>query len=348
MNDFNTSEYKVTYLLGAGASAKQLPTVKGTGNNDGIAHMIKYLSNDLKHEKGIDSKYDYFIKEIISDLEWLSENSIKYGTPDTFAKFLYLKDRTSIPRLKRALSFYFTYEQFIKNKKDIRALVFLITVMQTGSIFPSNIKILNWNYDFQVQIAAENFIKEEIYNISGATVHKPPLIEYYPSIGNEMIVNNNENNYEHAAMVHLNGIAGFYFEQKNKHILNYFTNRTLENTNQLIEGYTNNLDEKYDLLTFAWEKNEASNYLRKRLEIAKSIISESDILVVIGYSFPFFNREMDSEIFEALKSSEKFKKIYYQDPFRTGDFLKNQFQLSNKIEIEHIKETENYFIPLEL
>lgn len=347
--NFDTSEYKVTYLLGAGASARQLPTIKGSNNSDGLAHMLKHLSNDLKFVKNLKAEHKAFIDDIAKDLDWLGENSLKFGTPDTFSKFLYLKEKEKLDRLKKALSFYFTYEQFIKGKQDIRALIFLTTIMQIGSIFPSNIKILNWNYDFQIQLAAKTFREEQFKNISGTTVHKPPLIQYYPSLGNEMIVNNIDNKYDSISMVHLNGIAGFFFEKEKELILNHFLNEPPQYTHQLIDTFLKEKDKKHDLLTFAWEEQtEASRYLRKRVEIAKNMIRESDILVVIGCSFPFFNREMDKQIFETLKASENFKKIYYQDPYRTGEFLKNQFGLSDDIEIYHISDTENYFVPLEL
>ena len=40
-------------------------------------------------------------------------------------------------------------------------------------------------------------------------------------------------------------------------------------------------------------------------------IEDADILVVIGYTFPFFNREIDRMIFSQM---ECLQKIYIQDP----------------------------------
>lgn len=40
-------------------------------------------------------------------------------------------------------------------------------------------------------------------------------------------------------------------------------------------------------------------------------IQDTEVLVVIGYIFPFFNREIDREI---LKYMPNLKKIYIQDP----------------------------------
>lgn len=348
MDTFDTSEFKVTYLLGAGASANVLPTVKATTATVGLSQSFRNFADSLKSNSTISVSYKGFVESLAKDLIWLADNSDKFGTPDTFAKFLYLQKRDELKRLKHALSFYFTVEQFINNKFDDRALSFLTTVMQTGNIFPTNIKILNWNYDFQMQLAGEVFRREE-FHYGGAWVHSPPLIGYYPSLGIEMNVNYNQLDLRDVSMVHLNGIAGFYFYEQTGAILNNFLNQKPKDINELIEKIRTDSEHKHNLLTFAWEKEtEAAYYMRKRLPLAKAIIADTDILVVIGYSFPFFNRDIDKEIFEALKASPKFKKILFQDPFKTGDFLRNQFSLSDDIEIKHITEKDNYYVPIEL
>lgn len=69
------------------------------------------------------------------------------------------------------------------------------------------------------------------------------------------------------------------------------------------------------LLSFAWEDetNDTKKiFLEKRMPIAKAIAEKTDILVVIGYSFPFFNRKIDDEIFKAMK--QRLFKIYLRDP----------------------------------
>lgn len=349
MDRFATSEYKVTYLIGAGASAKVLPTVKTTSTTEGIAQALRIFANSLEADSTIHTTYKSFITQTVIDLNWIAENSDKFGTPDTFAKFLYLQDSESLPRLKNALIFYFTVEQFINNKIDNRTLIFLTTVMQIGNIFPTNIKILNWNYDFQFQMAAETFRKEKFHYSNSGTYHSPPLIEYYPSLGYEMNVNNVSVDFSKISLVHMNGIAGFYYNEQKSSILNLFLNERPKDINEIIEKIITETSRKHDLLTFAWESNTDIAYLlRKRLEAAKTIIANSDILIIIGYSFPFFNREIDKQIFNSLKESGKLKKIIYQDPYKTGEFLKKQFDLSEDVEILHITEKDNYYVPNEL
>ena len=342
MNAFDTSEYKVTYLIGAGASAKALPTIKTTSTTSSLSQAINHFGDILKSDTTIGEHNKINAEKLAADLYWLSKNSAKFGTPDTFAKYLYLQERNSLKRLKNALSAYFTYEQYVNNKFDDRTLSFLTSVMQIGNVFPTNIKILNWNYDFQIQIAGEVFKKEAFFNNRGTTKRSFPLVEYYPGIGHSF-------DTELISMVHLNGLAGLYFCEINSLILNDFLNKSSITLNELIENATANREKKHELLTFAWEKEtEASHYLQKRMSIATTMIKETNILVIIGYSFPFFNRAIDKQIFDSLKESKKLDKIYYQDPNRTGDFLKRQFELSDDIEVIHIKDTENYFIPTEL
>ncbi len=341
---FETSSFKVTYLLGAGASAKALPTIKATITTEGISKAFRSLADKLRTDSTIDSKHKAFSTKTADDLIWLADNSDKFSSPDTFAKYLYLKHRAILPRLKNALSFFFTVEQFVHRKPDDRPLIFLTTVMQLNNIFPTNIKILNWNYDYQIQLGAEVF-RQEIFTVGqGATTHTPPLIGYYPTLGYK-----GHTDVKETSMVHLNGIAGFYFHEGRQLVLNSFLNGKPHDMNEVIEEIDKNVGQRHNLITFAWERDtESAYYLKSRLEIAKAIISETDILVIIGYSFPFFNREIDREIFNALKAHDKFQKIFYQDPYRTGEFLKNQFELSDKVEIKSIQNAENYFIPIEL
>lgn len=123
MNVFDTSDYKVTYLLGAGASAKALPTVKATLTTEGLSESLKTFADNIKANNSVDVLHKDFIDKISDDLYWVAHNSLKFGTPDTFAKFLFLQDRQSLPRLKKALSFYFTVEQVI-NKRLMTELSF--------------------------------------------------------------------------------------------------------------------------------------------------------------------------------------------------------------------------------
>lgn len=60
-------------------------------------------------------------------------------------------------------------------------------------------------------------------------------------------------------------------------------------------------------LSFAWEE---ANFKDEWLSTIKSTIEDTEQVVVIGYSFPFFNREMDRFVF---RNMPKLEKVYIQD-----------------------------------
>jgi hypothetical protein len=65
---------------------------------------------------------------------------------------------------------------------------------------------------------------------------------------------------------------------------------------------------KYPLsLSFAWEK------IRFEDDVIKDTISninDTQVLVIIGYSFPYYNREIDRKIIGSMTNLEK---VYIQD-----------------------------------
>ncbi len=274
------------------------------------------------------------------NLKWLADGTDEFGTPDTYAKYLFLSNTPDLEKLKNSLSAYFIFEQLLNKKFDTRASIFLTTIIQERLIFPERIRILSWNYDFQIQLAAEVFIEERYIMGDGASVHSPGLLQYFPGLGN-----NNYSVSNQTSLVHLNGIAGAFCNQ-GFHRLNSIyekkENRTIDNILQLL---TTPVFNQGNLLSFAWENNETS---QNRFEYVKKVALNTDILVVVGYSFPFFNRQIDKEIFSQLKEGGRLKKIYFQDPYKSGNFLQNQFNLPDSIEIKNIVEKDSYFIPMEL
>ncbi len=64
-------------------------------------------------------------------------------------------------------------------------------------------------------------------------------------------------------------------------------------------------------MNFAWEPNTDSVLLAR--QSAAERVKIADAVVVIGYSFPNFNREVDRQIFEGFDTDKD--KIYIQDPY---------------------------------
>ena len=59
------------------------------------------------------------------------------------------------------------------------------------------------------------------------------------------------------------------------------------------------------LLNFAWEEQSDRTLrivsFKKILNVASEIASQTNILIIIGYSFPFFNSKIDKEILHKMK-----------------------------------------------
>jgi hypothetical protein len=308
---------------------------------------LRELSERLRTISTINLSYKDFCNNFCSDLEWLADRGDEHNTVDTFAKYCYLRDTNSLARLKFTLSLFFTIKQFIDKKRDNRYQNFLIKNLDRRQIFPSNIKILNWNYDCQIQLAGENFRQESFSYRYGATVHSPPLVDYYPTLGGEFNINARVDYFE-LSLVHLNGIAGFYYYEPTTHILNYFLNAGIRDINHLFDMVLMDKEKKHQLLTFAFENNDGvNNIIRNRIPYAKNIIANTDYLVIIGYSFPYDNIETDNKIFDTLKEGRQLKGIYYQDPHKSGDFLRNLFNLNDEITITNITSVDGFYIPSE-
>ena len=111
-------------------------------------------------------------------------------------------------------------------------------------------------------------------------------------------------------------------------------------------------------LKFAWEDGDQ---VKKAREYASQIIRDSDAVVIIGYSFPTFNREIDRLLFSAFnqccveRSGGKVidikKKIYIQDIKDNAPKIMERLKAvgSNLFEVAEIyDDVDQFFIPPEL
>ncbi len=334
---------KFLYYLGAGASANALPIVndiKDEGGNTirhGLLTTMLQTANELQVFKSNNNEQREFLKQLCSDIKRVCENAKDFHSIDTYAKYLHLVDKSELSFLKKTLSAFFTIYQHWGNKVDKRYLSWIASVMDI-KMFPENIKIISWNYDYQMQLAASKFQEESASKSSNLTVHKPPLISYFPSIGWSGPPREDPN----LSMVHLNGLASWFYNKETELYDNYHLYPdTLNKNSNLFHLRTYNDGQS---MNFAWEKS----YNSYMFNAAEKIVSDTTIIVIIGYSFPFFNRNIDNKIFKQIKESNKLKKIYFQDPVLNGQFLRAQFDLDYSIEIEHIANVESFFIPFEL
>ncbi|OIR13153.1 hypothetical protein GALL_55370 [mine drainage metagenome] len=354
----------ITYLLGAGASANCLPV---------IDEMPKRL-NILKAELNIRSKAvfvnnpgnDVFAGEddisnartLVADLEWLSGEIQKHKTVDTLAKKFYLikSKNADLKKLKKVLIAYFIYEQTkiggeinsgAKEVPDKRydSLIATIIDKKIGNLnLPTNFKIITWNYDLQFEIAYKEYLHEMSINDIQKKIQAIPSTEF--------IKRNTFFDYNKFSIVRLNGVAGLKIDLEGH--LKRGSKTEKDDLKDFLASiaryYCNMPDDDIRVFNYSWENPddysdtyEETNTVKK---IAKEIMRATDILVIIGYSFPVFNRSVDKELFGTLNRQTQ---IYIQDK-NANEIQKLIIESFNTVFPDRIKAynlVNQFFIPPE-
>lgn len=372
-------EKRVTYLIGAGASANALPVVNGM--NDRMKYFVEKL-------RKIDSQLNEYSSPIFDDLKSILEKINSHLTIDTYAKKLwYKKDLKNYNLLKRFLSCYLLFEQVDKESEfaflqsyevnktnfkidknlelkinqqlDSRYDSFFATLLNNNKLLNPNINIVSWNYDMQFELAYSDFNFDR-YNIGMIQ----DMLQVFPTAHI-----NNYVDYNKSAIIKLNGTCNF---------INDINNSTFDIINE--KFYAKNfskvllevlIDENHNIISqleFAWENDKQVNKAR---EYAHFIVSNSDIIVIIGYSFPTFNREVDRYIFSRFNDSHLFrtendtnilnidtaskltnsKKIYIQDTPQNAPKIKERLKAigNNLFDVAEIyDDVDQFLIPYEL
>lgn len=323
---------KVTYYFGAGASIGALPIVNQIP--DRMRDMIDLLESEeyqlSDEEKYADlkidvSKYNIQLK-LIEDLKWLLEKSANHASIDTFAKKLFIKNQMDdLNKLKVVFSIYLILEQ-IKNKANPRYDSFFASVLFDDYYsFPPNIRVLSWNYDFQFEKAFSEYTgdlevsrNQSVLNVITKYAHNTPKNNKFTIIK----LNGTSN---------ILGSRGFmeysYFQQMDDKI-------TLDLIDKVVRNYgalrLTNWRDFFSGLSFAWEPSFDNQH--DIIEHAKNESFDTEVLVVIGYSFPYFNREIDRKI---IGNMQKLKKVYFQAP-DANDLRERFLSIRNDLPMENL------------
>lgn len=329
---------KLLYLLGAGASASCIPVVSGISEELTALSKMRF---EASLHKGGEYKYTSFgellSKEFINDCEWLGKNGQDHRTIDIFAKKLYLKQEyENLKKLKRVLSFYLLFKQ-MQNIHDVRYDIFLTTIMKLkeDKIFiPEEIIIGTWNYDNQILIALLKILGLFEPNAALQYINIQPWHDR--KIPKDGI----------PKLFHSNGLAGFASSPHGTKDFYYLLNKRFnrESAVEFNEAYKQVSEDPNTVFTinFAWEDVGQIQTVRNAFF---RTIAEIEILIVIGYSFPTFNREYDKRIFKEAKS---LKKIYIQDKVPDERIERVQSLIEKDLQIIPVGDTEQFYIPVEL
>jgi hypothetical protein len=239
-----------------------------------------------------------------------------------------------------ALSVYFLYIQFFLPNNIISAesshttnvdkrydslFATILSKDEANNIrINNNISIITWNYDLQIELA--------LYNYDPQLVNKVK-IKYNIHPNRESFDNFDGLESSSFSVVKLNGNAFLdlgHLNSKMKTIydvllskikdtefldFSFFLAECLEHLS-VVKGFSKNDDKTFlRYFNFSWEKpkGDINCYLTKNkmTEQAQKILVNAEKLIIVGYSFPDFNLDIDKEVL----SKSKLKKIIIQDKY---------------------------------
>ena len=348
---------KLTYLIGAGASAgtpiNKINKMNGESYVDyygglpivnEIPGRLQKLLKDVKQFslEGCEGDLDYRAEQqkLIEDLQELINVCSHHATIDTYAKKLVLtKDIFTLLHLENILSFYFICEELF-NDIDQRYDTFLANILGDDMLLPENINIVSWNYDNFFDMAYQE------YNPEGRirTITKNDVREGNPKL---FKINGTATfeNYHLSNFIEDSKLA--YYDTK-KTDLGYTYGMTEEGLKRLLKIYYHvcaHTPKKHSNLSFAFDSEHSIE--KTFIDKLKKALASTTILVIIGYSFPFFNRKMDQIILDACTS---LKKIYIQDinSTKVKEILVTYFEEKHRrVAIVPITDVGSFYIPTE-
>ena len=336
-----------TYLLGAGASANAIPTYFSKENNF-TAKFIDFIFEHFGKFRENNIVTDENIFRLIVEIR---EEGSRHYTIDTYARKLFLSNnQTNIVKLKILkilLSNFLEFCQIPKtNQKEIDVVdyrydVLLSSILEKSKEHPkleNNIRFISWNYDNQLEMALLNFNDQE-WSIDDIM----EKYNYYPRKG---ILNTNDSEQ---TIVKLNGLAGkFYIQNKeNKEITNLDREAGEINIENRLRIAFLTIDETEYLINFAWE-HQTNDISQQAIKYTKEIFKNTEKLIVIGYSFPGYNHDIDMDLFSSLKYPAK---ILYQsgDKNSVNEIrkIKSLFKRNDReaAKIEHTDYCDNFILP---
>lgn len=338
---------KVVYLMGAGASfgtraqnvwaissgipiVSEIPRELDTWGRE--INATTWGEHALYKYKDFEVDLPEAQNKLSNDFKWLAAECANHSTIDTFAKKLFLTGNgTDYKRLKRALTAFLLVEQ-IAHKSDMRYDAFFANILNKERLIPDDIAIITWNYDSQFEIALSG------YGIRLTDMKYSPIC---------LPVYNDESHNQRYKIFKINGSATFSDDRP----ISDFCKPTQQNLSDKelkreVLWYYGNSKLTPDL-SFAWEEEQDSSYFYRLLE---EQIKNATTMVVVGYTFPYFNRETDRRVIAMMRN---LKRIIIQDPnaeaiVQNVEATFQDYQLVNKIKIEPYTHTQSFIIPREL
>lgn len=301
---------KVIYLFGAGASAQRLPVIANMTKC--IERQVEWIDknaggvNDADMHQHIGKTSRALLLEYRDALKKLPEEVAPYATIDLYARWLETnRDFRRLDRFKAIVITFFAIEQYIHGF-DPRYEGFFGSILDhSGRKLPDDVIILTWNYDQHMAMALAR------------AGHHSDLAEVMQQHGIRTLYRLTGGQATDFRILHLNGIAGFNARATDRPMNDYISGRD--------RGWGTPLDsmayffgmlyhdrfssgEGQMLLSYSWEALAESKTPWDKVTAA---VKHAEELVVVGYSFPDFNRVVDLKL---IASMLELKRVVVQSP----------------------------------
>lgn len=359
---------KTLYLLGAGASASNtniiyakekklqyIPTVASFP--DAIEFLLETQIIEIDGKSRVINFLESLNIKLKEYLRMLLKGTKAFGTPDTYAKSLLLKHGPNSEQYcytKMAISFVIQAIQAITTV-DPRYYQFFSALLYynrpTEGKLHEHVYIATWNYDLQLNesltsllgVQPKDVIKSGI-NFHGIrskereydeVVHEKRIFRINGYAGSVIIGNSSESHQDFQDELNTFYDRNQNMDEKMKSLVNYYNSENAH-SNQFF-------------INFAWDENNAS---KSEINGLEAIAETIKCLVVIGYSFPIYNRDIDMKIIKKLKN---LAKVYVQDridhTYKIKEYLKAAHSF-NSSALERLVVYENncdqFLVPNEL
>jgi len=229
--------------------------------------------------------------------------------------------------------------QILRNP-DKRYDNFFSSIFTAEAKLPDQIKVISWNYDFQIERSYLEFNKTvEINSCRSALGMTSP----YNWADQSMYA-------KKFNVIKLNGSARIKTIDFEGYLFSNSTGDRDSDAEETIDRYLTITQGREPIeceLKFAWE---SKNY-NTLFNAIESELSKITVLVIIGYSFPFFNREVDRMLFKLMGNLQK---IYIQDINPSDikesmeEFVNNYNSSGSNIEYFYKTNLKQFVFPKEL
>ena len=308
------------YLLGAGASCQCVPTVQ---------NFADQLQQDFSLEAGLGTVLQ---TNFVVEFNRFYPALRKHRSLDTFARLLFLQGKMDeYEAFKRFLDGYVSARSLFYDDPRYNAFLADLGVKPKDQVeFSSKIEIFTWNYDFLLE-------KELLFS------------------------NDNPNwNAIFSRVTHFNGVASglLHVGDKGIELLKELKSEYNERFTKL-QSYTilvnriiKDVKENSSHIHFAWE-NSDEELDKLRAEICKKIQFATNV-VIVGYTFPFYNRLVDEAFLHEMGHKNK---IVLQDrDFSSAEALISQLELLNehrglkdiKDRVKPYSNANSFYVPFDL